>query len=718
MKSFLGEPSDRTAEATTSPNQLQPNIGKKRLGASPLTHDAPSQGHVAQMQRILHNAKVTLHRDMAAASSPASSIESRMKLDPISPAKSLRFEQPINDEQDPDADQKRWRYSTAPQTLAVLSVDVREPLPSPTLPDLFLQQVSHGSEGIEPVSSGFASPNMQQSSCAVHEAVATALPSSRDKPEDDTDTTVPSMASILASTLGDTELEKSLTQLKMSTEDTEEDSGEESPIVRHLKQRSRGTSMELQLPSSPERGIFLSETAEAAANSAKAKRKLLKAVWNSDVEDDYQEACSAAEEDEVARITMRCPDPVMHRFGAGTPCLNPSLQLQSSLLTRRPASASGQNLIMLGRGDSQLRQHVIAPRAPRATSTGSPMPFARGRSRRETADRYHNPQQYPSPYTREQLYMDTLHEHFSPGWYYAQDPMPPAPRATIRPQYSFSTAASRVVGADQAPDSRIRDSYKTDTLTALAKPPNRYRKNGIGADVAPRGVSRYYQRPPPSMRPPSAQSRPSSRRTYASGDDVRFRSSPPRALSPEPYLPVRRKRAVDDSFVISEDAGDQEIEPAMRLQGSDDIMEVDEETKAAVRTSIFGTNTPEALHKARQCIKELSPNVQVFRKGTQEHAHLRKKRRPSYWDNDLKEVRESPVGRGGVNSPVSAQESMRAEFEIASLRNAEMDLDEEDLSAEVSKPGMDLEQRLSAFRAEKLSEHTRTEIGTGLLTAE
>jgi len=255
-------------------------------------------------------------------------------------------------------------------------------------------------------------------------------------------------------------------------------------------------------------------------------------------------------------------------------------------------------------------------------------------------------------------------------------------------------------------------------LTALAKPPNRYRKNGIGADVAPRGVSRYYQRLPPSMRPPSAQSRPSSRRTYASGDDVRFRSSPPRALSPEPYLPVRRKRAVDDSFVISEDAGDQEIEPAMRLQGSDDIMEVDEETKAAVRTSIFGTNTPEALHKARQCIKELSPNVQVFRKGTQEHAHLRKKRRPSYWDNDLKEVRESPVGRGGVNSPVSAQESMRAEFEIASLRNAEMDLDEEDLSAEVSKPGMDLEQRLSAFRAEKLSEHMRTEIGTGLLTAE
>ena len=64
----------------------------------------------------------------------------------------------------------------------------------------------------------------------------------------------------------------------------------------------------------------------------------------------------------------------------------------------------------------------------------------------------------------------------------------------------------------------------------------------------------------------------------------------------------------------------------------------------------------------------------VFRKGTQEASHLRKKRRPSYWDNDLQEVRNSPAGIGGVNSPVSAKQSLRAEVEMAT----ELDLDDGD----------------------------------------
>lgn len=110
--------------------------------------------------------------------------------------------------------------------------------------------------------------------------------------------------------------------------------------------------------------------------------------------------------------------------------------------------------------------------------------------------------------------------------------------------------------------------------------------------------------------------------------------------------------------------------PGMNLPPAD--IELDEDMKAAVRLSIFGASTPEALRKAREGIKELSPNVMVYRKGTQEHSHLRKKRRPSYWDNDLQEVRNSPAGVGGVNSPVSAKQSFRAEVEMAT----ELDLDD------------------------------------------
>lgn len=141
---------------------------------------------------------------------------------------------------------------------------------------------------------------------------------------------------------------------------------------------------------------------------------------------------------------------------------------------------------------------------------------------------------------------------------------------------------------------------------------------------------------------------------------------------------------MDDSFLLAEghleSPGQWNATDA--LGDTNEIMQLDDETTAAVRMSIFGTNTPEALHQARQGLRELSPNVQVYRKGRQEHMHLRKKRRPSYWDNDLKEIRESPAGRGGVNSPVSAQASMRAEFEIASLRNTDMDVDEGEITME------------------------------------
>lgn len=323
---------------------------------------------------------------------------------------------------------------------------------------------------------------------------------------------------------------------------------------------------------------------------------------------------------------------------------------------------------MLGYPGQELLQHSSTART---TASGSPMPFARAGPRPFTAQgRYQQPFQTNS---RPGLIVTPTmhHEHFRPGWYYSQDPVLPL----TQPTYSFSTAAAKVIGSDQAPDSRIRDSYKTDTLTALARSQKRFRKNGIGAEVEARGIGKYYQRPPSSLRGSSARSRPSSRQMYDSGRDVRFRSSPPRG--PEQRVPLRRKRAMDDSFVVHADPPltTRFADAQLRVHNSDEVIEIDESTRAAVRMSIFGTSTPEALRGARQGIKELSPNVQVFRKGTQEHVHMRKKRRPSYWDTDLKEIRESPAGRGGVNSPVSAQASMQAEFEVASMPT-EMDMDE------------------------------------------
>jgi hypothetical protein len=50
----------------------------------------------------------------------------------------------------------------------------------------------------------------------------------------------------------------------------------------------------------------------------------------------------------------------------------------------------------------------------------------------------------------------------------------------------------------------------------------------------------------------------------------------------------------------------------------------------------------------REGMREISPNVTAWRKGMR--VQPRKKRRPSYWDGDLKQIRESPAGREHVRS--------------------------------------------------------------------
>lgn len=544
-----------------------------------------------------------------------------------------------------DDDATAWRYSMAPAKVAAMAIDVREPIPSPTLPHLPpVSESPQAHHATEPASSGFSSPNLFEGIFGSANALAVALPQSQSSSENANNARD---RVTIGSADDHADLGRRLNDLGIA-EVIADNSHSNGASLHHLSGES---PMDVSPESSPGHGIYLSPTAEAAANSARAKRMLLKF--------DSESRNGMAEE--VSEDTSISPTAA--QFSTLSPCPDPSAHRASRLMVRRPLSAVSSDVLGHRHNDGTPFGLEIGNPIARATATGSPMAFIRATSRPSTAQSHY--QMYPqlASSLNNQHMTNMRNEHFRPGWYYARDPM----STSIQPAYSFSTAASKVTGSDQAPDSRIRDSYKTDTLTALARSQKRFRKNGIGAQVESRGVGKYYQRPSSSLRPTSARSRPGSRQTYDNGRDVRFRSSPPR--DSEQRLPLRRKRAMDDSFVVHEDmlpdAPFARRETATR--GSDEMMEVDEQTRAAVRMSIFGTNTPEALRGARQGIKELSPNIQIFRKGTQEHEHLRKKRRPSYWDTDLKEIRESPAGRGGVNSPVSAQASMQAEFEVASL---------------------------------------------------
>ena len=390
-----------------------------------------------------------------------------------------------------EVDSKTWRYSTVPQDLAAPKCDVREPLPSPILPDLPLHMAAPGSETVEPISSGFPTPGTHDQRSS-NDTGPVADTSSDKAYNTARDTSPNAHEELVTDIVLRTELDQPLTELKVSS-NSEADTADESPIVSHLKHRSCGSSMDVGLPESPKCNIYLSETAEAAAESAKARRRLLRDMFA--LSEDNEDHLSHERDLNTPRLVqpdLVCPDPTLHEMSSMTPCPDPSVHEHplSSSSVRRPESGYGMDTT---RGSERLPMyHSMMPfGAPRTTATGSPMPFIRTRTRPATSqgERY-MPRVLPSQYAPATAYQQyhqqvSINEHFQPGWYFAREPRQPL----TRPTYSFSTAAAKVIGSDQAPDSRIRDSYKTDTLTALARPQNRYRKNGIGAVVAPRGVS-------------------------------------------------------------------------------------------------------------------------------------------------------------------------------------------------------------------------------------
>lgn len=638
------------------PHQRTPsNTSRKRMPAS-VNRSTVTSGHVAQMQRMFQSAKASLGFDMAFAASPTGSIGSRLPPDRHIPSHSSTS----TVSKDEKTQVKDWRYSLAPQLLAASDVDVREPLPerSPTLPVMLGNEDELDVDpATEPLSSGFNSPaggltaGPRRDTGGEHHSQLEACDASQNAS---------------SPLVGETELAKSMTRMRVCSDDENIDMDlDESPIITHLKRMSADTPSITQYSESDDKEIFMSEPAEAAAQSAKAKRSLLRRLFpRRDHGSSPVSECQPASPSETASDQLPCPDPSLHKLISMGTCPDPVAHLRTTppnLLNAPMISITPEAAIALAQHTPSTRESTLLPPAPpfhRASSTGSPMPFIRPHTAKSSpgpmydAYRQSNFGQRPSPHPRSQPpyrpatrngHPGMASEHFQPGWYYAQEPAQPAER--LNPMtYSFSTAAAKVEGQSAAPDSEIRDSYRTDTLTVLAKPPSRYRKTGMGALASAHGIGKYYDGPD---RMNSRATRPDTSRSHRPRNNIQFRSSPPRA--PEHmdsgHQKRRRPRELeDDSFDVHEDEADEAklMGSAARLRASEEPIEVDEATRAAVRMSLYGPETPEALQGEREGLKEISPNVTSWRKGMRQP---KKKRKPSYWDGDLKQIRESPAGR-------------------------------------------------------------------------
>ncbi|KIW13239.1 hypothetical protein PV08_08426 [Exophiala spinifera] len=662
-----------------NPEMPGPNIGRKRM-ASPRTRSAAMPGHVAQMQRLFQTAKASLRFDVRFAASATGSIDSRLPSSPEtghyaigSPSQS--------DEALMETPKTDWRYSTAPKLVAELDLDVREPFPegSPQLPQLPRVDLHQGRPvAMEPPSSGFTSPVANP---VQNENVVPSPHADTDR-SDDENRCIPH-----EEYLSPDDLERPMTHLQVSSDnEMNVDGTEESPIICHLKRKSADVQVTVECSSDSTGSILLPPSAKAAADSARLRRGMLSSRFpkpqTTEGDDDDDDDDDASSSNSSKSAVTPCPDPLLHERTPMVLCPDPGMHFSSS-----PESPSHRSHPR--NKDRQYHrshhQHHLVSNPPksfnRTTATGSPMPALRMKPahkapaglRRPPYDNRHpnstllQPPRHPlRPHLPPRDYLSGATEHFQPGWYYARD----SPDLLTKPgtaMYSFSTAAGKVSGHDAAPDSMIRDSYRTDTLTPLARPPSRFRKHGVAAIATARGVSKYYGR--------SYGPRPSLHQKRSNGtrlpDEVRFRSSPPRSTTDSdqayPTQPRQRSRELEGPSIevpasISTEAVS--MDPRLKLEDGEDIIEIDEETRAAVRMSLYGGTTidPHGSDASRG-LKDLSPNVMQWRKGHRP-PKSRRKRRPSYWDTDLKEVMRSPAARHVVSSPIKEADMRSQKGEV------------------------------------------------------
>ncbi|KAK5053731.1 hypothetical protein LTR84_001692 [Exophiala bonariae] len=637
-------------------------------------------GHVPQMQKLFQNAKATFRLDVRFAASPVGSIDARLptNVEVASHQDSTTSGSSLGTQpQSVSTPSKDWRYSTAPGFLAEFELDVREPFPerSPQLPTLRSVDADQNQVLVpEPLSSGFSTP-VNSKALPPTETGKSSSPPCFDI-ECPNHVIKQSMDIVLQDvTTGDIlspdDLQQPLENLNVGNDPVMAmATTDNSPTA--IVMRSHQTGFQDPDPEPEAKShdtISLSESAKAAATSAKVKRRILTELFpkppthtNSPIS-----PVSSTSHPSKSEPTS-CPAPLLHQRGPAVICPDPTLHFRPN----RPSFQQEEHPDYPHQLHTNFfREHAGAYH--RATDTGSPMPLLKARasteSPREMRRQSHETLRFQRHLHDSRVYRQqldhgvrprpsTADEHFQPGWYYNNEVSPP--QISYGPElYSFSTAAAKVIGQDPAPDSRIRDSYRTDTLTPLAKPPHRFRKNGILALASSRGVGKYYGGP---MYQPRASSRHMHFSATPPPDDVRFRSSPPRSYSASMHGGPTRKRIRDaearrveifeDDPITEEE--EIEIDPKLKLEEGEEVMELDEETRAAVRMSLYGTPSTQSS------MKELSPNVTAWRKGDRPSGS-RKKRRPSYWDGDLTEIVRSPAARRMVNSSVTKEVDLRSQ---------------------------------------------------------
>lgn len=637
-------------------------------------------GHVAQMQKLFQTAKATFRLDVRFAASPVGSIDARLPANVEVPGDQDRAScgsSPGPPSQNLNTPSKDWRYSTAPGFLAEFELDVREPFPegSPQLPTLRSIDADQSKmTAAEPLSSGFSTP-MNPTILSPTQLEKNGSPISLDAGlsehvmNEPTEILLQGLAN--EGVLSADDLQRPLNDLTVSDDDDVANGSTDSSPIAILLRNQPGTFQE---PSAmpevkPHDTISLSESAKAAAASAKVKRRILTELFPKPPTYKNSPTSPASSTSQPSKTEpTSCPDPLLHQRGPAVICPDPSLHFRPIRPESHEEGSPGY--------PHQLHPNFVRghPGAyHRATDTGSPMPLLKPRastdSPREMRRQSHETMRFQRHLHASRVYRhrldhdngprpSTADEHFQPGWYYSHEISPP--QMSHGPAlYSFSTAAAKVIGQDPAPDSRIRDSYRTDTLTPLAKPPHRFRKNGLVALATSRGVGKYYAGP-------TYQTRTSSRHMHFNAtppaDDVRFRCSPPRSYSGSTHGGPARKRARDVELrrveVFEDDAITEEedgvVDPKLKLEEGEEVIEVDEETQAAVRMSLYGTPS------AQFSMKELSPNATAWRKGDRP-SRCRKKRRPSYWDGDLSEIVRSPTARRLVKSSVTKEVDLRSQ---------------------------------------------------------
>jgi hypothetical protein len=543
-------PSDAEREidpepAVQTPSRTMSNIGRKRALASPLARSAATPGHVSQMQRIFQDAKASLQLDAAIASSPAGSIASR--LPSTGDAKELNRRGNTAGFQTRD-----WRYSTAPRNLAEADLDVREPFPtnSPGLPDHALPKVRNMQKvAREPMSSGFTSPVAAAGGDLVMvDDEASLLPLPTSSPTKSEESMVsPSSSSdhdhVPAPAMAVTELEQPMTKLHVSHVDAWLNGVlEDSPNAqREQRRRSKSAKVHESIATdliSPQmidiniedkdraQEIILSTPAKAAAESAKLKRdRLGNGVRTSSNKENARPGSQGPSS------ALRCQTPTANllsvpalqitpspNFPHGSPPPSPgyAAQLPPGPPFRRVDSAGSPFPILKAR--SPPPADMTAAQQPWAGyySSSPHRQFASPPQQPQTSPIYHQQYRmvYPSPQHHQTAPPPPQHHPFieqpaiydksppiprSQQWIHLHGPPPPAAphglsraSAADQPYYSFSTAAAAYSGSSPAPDSRIRDAYRTDTLTPFEVPTTRFRKIGLGATAQARGARKYY----------------------------------------------------------------------------------------------------------------------------------------------------------------------------------------------------------------------------------